>query len=178
MAGLAPWDEPAVRTKAVDAVVHVSRTFPAPREEVYAAWTEAKILSQWFRPGDGSSSAELDVRPGGSYRITLQPAPGQPGSLQIVGRYLEVEPPERLVFTFGWETPDELEDLGALGELDDLGTRLERLNNVDSRVIVRFRELEGSTEVSIVHERLATQNLRAFHIYGWEGVLEKLDQVL
>jgi uncharacterized protein YndB with AHSA1/START domain len=177
MAGLTPWEEPAVRTKAEALVVHVSRIYPAPREEVYAAWTEAEPLSQWFRPPDGSSSAELDVRPGGSFRITMRP-PGGPGSLQIVGTYLDVEPPERLVFTFGYEIPDARGGLGEFAELDDLDTRLESLSRVDSRVIVRFRELERSTEVSITHEHLATQSLRAFHIYGWEDVLEKLAEVI
>ncbi len=165
MADLAPWEQPAVRARAQQAVLHVSRTYPAPRQEVYAAWTEAELLTQWFRPEGGSSRAELDVRPGGSYRITMLPTPGDDGAIEIVGTYLEVERPARLVFTFGYEIPDAL---------DDPDTRLEALSRVDSRVVVQFRECDGLTEVSITHERLATEGLRAFHIYGWENVLEKL----
>jgi uncharacterized protein YndB with AHSA1/START domain len=174
MAGSAPWDQAAVRVRAEQAVVHVSRTYPAPREEVYAAWTDPDLLCQWFRPEEGSSIGELDVRPGGSYRITMRPGDGEHGHLAIVGRYLEVDPPERLVFTFGYEIPDSLEDLGDLADVDDLETRLANLSRVDSRVTVVFREVDGVTEVSITHEGLPSQGLRAFHIYGWDDVLERL----
>lgn len=108
------------------------------------------------------SGAEMDVRPGGEYRVTIERPPEAPGTTYLVGTYLEVVPPERLVYTFGWEgTP-----------------YLEQLEDVDSRVIVQFRDLGGSTEVSITHERLDTEELRAFHRWGWAGALERLADVV
>jgi uncharacterized protein YndB with AHSA1/START domain len=180
MAPRLPWEEASVQNRAVDAVVHVTREYPVPREKVFSAWTESELLSQWFRPENGFSSAELDVRPGGRYRITMQAGGGLPGPVHIVGTYLEVLPPERLVCTFGWEAPpvNELDHLGDLEDVQDLETRLEKLTGIDSRLTVQFRDLGGSTEVSVTHERLATQRLRAFHVYGWERVLDRLGDLV
>ena len=177
MARAQPWEDAGLRTKAVDAVVRIARQFPASREEVFSAWTQPELFRQWFTPPGGSSpSAELDVRPGGKYRITMKPPRGLPGPIHVVGAYLEVLPPECLVYTFGWELP-ALEDprgYEGLRELADLDRGLRELENVDSRVTVQFRDLGGATEVSVTHERLASQNLRAFHLWGWESSLSKL----
>jgi uncharacterized protein YndB with AHSA1/START domain len=168
MAGAQPWEDAALRTKAVDAVVRITRQFPASREEIFSAWTEPEHFRQWFTPPGGSSpSAELDLRPGGKYRVTMKPPRELPGPIHAVGSYLEVLPPERLVYTFGWEYE------GPRG-LADLDRRLRDLENVDSRVTVQLRDLGDSTEVSVTHERLATQDLRAFHLWGWESSLDKL----
>jgi uncharacterized protein YndB with AHSA1/START domain len=179
MARVRPWEDSALQPGAVDAVVQITRRFPVPRAEVYSAWTEPELFRQWFTPPGGTSpSAELDVRPGGKYRITMKPR-GLPGPTYAVGTYLEVLPPERLVYTFGWELPprEDLRRYEDLRDFEDLDRRLEDLENVDSRVTVQFHELEDCTEVSVTHERLATQNLRAFHLWGWESSLDKLGQV-
>jgi uncharacterized protein YndB with AHSA1/START domain len=141
-------------SSATAAAVHVSRELPASREDVFRAWTEPDLFARWFTPpGNSSVTADLDVRPGGSYRITLERTQVVPRQSHIVGRYLEVEPPERLVFTFGWEEPPPLP------ALDDL-------ESLDSRVTVLFHERGASTEVSITHECFETPELRAFH--GWK----------
>ena len=150
----------------VAAAVHVTRELPARRDEVFRAWTEPDLFARWFTPpGNSSVTAELDVRPGGSYRITLERTQLVPGTSYIVGRYLDVDPPERLVFTFGWEEPPPLAEV-------------EALENLDSRVTVQFRERGPRTEVSITHELLDTPPLRAFHRWGWETTLEQLASVL
>jgi uncharacterized protein YndB with AHSA1/START domain len=179
MARLLPWETPELEAEAAQAVVHVSRTYDAPPHEVFAAWTEPALLTQWFRPLGGASTAELDVRPGGEYRITVDPQGGLPGPASIVGTYLEVEAPDRLVFTFGWELPP-LEDLEGMEGLDpqELEQRIENLRTVDSRVIVQFHEEDGGTLVEITHERIDTQGLRAFHSFGWTNVLAELSNTL
>jgi len=155
--------EPA---SAATAVVHVTRELRASREEVFRTWTDPDLFKRWFTPpGNASVTADLDVRPGGSYRIALERTPMVPGTSYIVGSYLEVDPPERLVFTFGWEDPPPVDGLGDLETLD-------------SRVTVRFRDLGGSTEVSITHERLDTSELRAFHRWGWETTLDQLARIV
>lgn len=155
--------EPA---SAAIAVVHVTRELRASREEVFRTWTDPDLFKRWFTPpGNASVTADLDVRPGGSYRIALERTPMVPGTSYIVGSYLEVDPPERLVFTFGWEDPPPVDGLGDLETLD-------------SRVTVRFRDLGGSTEVSITHERLDTSELRAFHRWGWETTLDQLARIV
>ena len=95
------------------------------REQVYRTWTEPDLFKRWFTPpGNASVTADLDVRPGGEYRITLERTELVPGRSYIVGSYLEVEPPERLVFTFGWEEPPPVEGLEALSTLDSRVTVL------------------------------------------------------
>ena len=151
---------------ATTAAVHVTRELQAPRDEVFRTWTEPDLVKRWFTPpGNASVTAELDVRPGGKYRITLERTQLIPGISYIVGNYLEVVPPERLVFTFGWEGPPAAEGLGDLETLD-------------SRVTVRFRDLGAATEVSITHERLDSPELRAFHRWGWETTLEQLARIV
>jgi uncharacterized protein YndB with AHSA1/START domain len=179
MARLLPWDTSELQAEAAEAVVHVSRIYDAPRHEVFAAWTEPALLTQWFRPVNGVSTAELDVRPGGKYRIVMDPQGELPGPATIVGTYLEVDPPQRLVFSFGWELPPP-ENLEGLERLDpkELEDRLEDLRSLDSRVTVQFHEDDGATEVEITHERLDTQRLRAFHIFGWRMVLARLPEAV
>jgi uncharacterized protein YndB with AHSA1/START domain len=53
-------------------IVTMTRVFSAPREEVFAAWTQAKHLARWFGPtGFTVPSCEVDPRPGGLFRLTL-----------------------------------------------------------------------------------------------------------
>lgn len=160
-----PWEESVDAGSATAAAVHVTRELPARRDDVFSAWTQPDLFARWFTPpGNSSVSAELDVRPGGSYRITLQRTELVTGTSYIVGEYLEVAPPERLVFTFGWEEPPPLAGIEALEALD-------------SRVTVQFRDRGASTEISITHERLDTEELRDFHRWGWETTLEQLAEV-
>jgi uncharacterized protein YndB with AHSA1/START domain len=157
---------PPAQEGSTAAVVHVTRELAAPRAQVYRTWTEPELFSRWFTPpGNSSVTAELDVRPGGAYRITLQRTELVPGTSYIVGNYLEVDPPERLVFTFGWEDPPPVKGL-------------EALETLDSRVTVRFRDLGATTEVDITHERLDTSELRDFHRWGWDTTLDQLERIV
>jgi uncharacterized protein YndB with AHSA1/START domain len=79
----------------------VTRTFKAPARIVFAAWTTPELLKQWWVPkslGVSFISCEADVRAGGTYRFVFaHPASEQP--VAFFGRYLEVVPPSRLVWT-------------------------------------------------------------------------------
>src|SRR4051812_47676718 len=95
--------------------VHVTRELPASRADVFRAWTEPDLFARWFTPpGNSPVSAGLDVRPGGSSGTPRGGPQLARGTSHIVGRYLEVEPPERLVFTFGWDEPPPVPGLGDL----------------------------------------------------------------
>ena len=90
---------PAYAEPAPRAVVHVSRTFPAERERVFRAWIEPDAVRQWFGLSDLiTRDAEADARVGGSYRITLKMPPAM-RTVYVVGTFLEIEPPRRLVLT-------------------------------------------------------------------------------
>ncbi|MDQ2635237.1 MAG: SRPBCC family protein [Pseudomonadota bacterium] len=76
----------------------LERIFDAPREKVYRAWTEPRLLKQWFVPRPWTiSGVSLDVRPGGSSLIVMRDPDGN--DYPNPGIYLEVVENERLVFT-------------------------------------------------------------------------------
>lgn len=79
----------------------LERTYAVAPERVYAHFTEPELMARWFCPNPAQpTSCELDVRPGGSWRVVM-------GDWVVGGRYLEVEPPTTLVFTFDWDHDDD-----------------------------------------------------------------------
>jgi uncharacterized protein YndB with AHSA1/START domain len=79
----------------------VTRTFNGPAHVVFSAWTKPELLKRWWAPksfGVSFLSCEADVHTGGTYRFVFsQPSSEQPVS--FFGRYVEVTPPSRLVWT-------------------------------------------------------------------------------
>jgi len=152
-------------------VLQVRRTFNAPREAVFRAWTDPELLRQWLNgPGGRSPHAEVDARVGGEFRITstsriaelFAKLPGQDSKfVHMVGRYLEVAPPERLVFTMGWE---------------DFPTV--HMSREATTVTVEFHETDGGTEVVLTHERQPNRRIRALHRWGWDGSFRNLARLL
>ncbi len=79
----------------------VTRTFNGPAHVVFNAWTKPELLKRWWAPksfGISFVSCEADVRTGGRYRFVFShPSAAQP--MAFFGRYVEVTPPTRLVWT-------------------------------------------------------------------------------
>jgi uncharacterized protein YndB with AHSA1/START domain len=79
----------------------VTRTFNGPARIVFEAWTTPELLKRWWAPksfGVSFLSCEADVRTGGTYRFVFShPASQQP--MAFIGRYIEVTPQSRLVWT-------------------------------------------------------------------------------
>src|SRR4051795_4403215 len=79
----------------------VTRTFNGPARIVFEAWTKPELFRRWWAPkscGVSVISCELDVRTGGTYRLEMgHPSSEQP--MAFFGRYVEVTPPSRLVWT-------------------------------------------------------------------------------
>ncbi len=75
-----------------------TRVVPVPRALVWRAWTEAELLKPWFCPLPWKTiDCEMDVRPGGRFRTTMQSPEGV--EFPNTGCYLEVVPLEKLVWT-------------------------------------------------------------------------------
>jgi|SRR5580658_6503560 uncharacterized protein YndB with AHSA1/START domain len=79
----------------------VTRSFSGPARLVFEAWTKPELLQRWWAPksyGIAFISCEVDVRTGGTYRFVFgHPAAAQP--MEFFGRYIEVTPHSRLVWT-------------------------------------------------------------------------------
>ncbi len=134
-----------------------TRRYAAPRELVFRAWIEPEHLKHWFFVGeaDTTAHADVDLRVGGLYRVSLHASDGEL-IYTIGGCYREIEPPDKLVFSWRWEIP--------------------HLDEADTLVTVEFRDLEEgrgqSTEVVVTHELLPGQNP------CWDNRLDRLRQML
>jgi uncharacterized protein YndB with AHSA1/START domain len=129
-----------------DVVVH-ELELAAPRPAVFAMFVDPSKLVRWI-----GISAELEPRPGGRFRFEI--SPGQ----FCEGSYLEVDPPARLSFTWGWSEP-------AMG-----------VPPGSSLVEVELTELDGSTRLRLCHRGLPTQ-ARQMHSDGWDHFLAQLSAV-
>ena len=139
--------------------LRVTRSFRASRQRVFRAWTEPELMMRWFVEGDGNMSiCEIDLREGGRYRLE--------GDMngkrwRIWGEYLEVRPPERLVYTWTWK-----HDFG-------IGTP-----EGDTTVTIEFHDRGGETELVLTHERFASAAARDEHAQGWTGCLNRFERLL
>lgn len=79
----------------------VTRTFDAPARLVFKAWSQADLFKRWWvpksAPGISLVSCEMDVRTGGKYRLEFGSGGGD--TMAFYGKYLEVVPDERIVWT-------------------------------------------------------------------------------
>lgn len=135
----------------------LNRTFNAPRERIFRAWTEAAELDRWFSPFlDSKVKSSVDLRVGGAYRIEIQ-RPGNP-AFTANGVYREIRRPDRLVFTWNAQGgPEPVE-----------GTV----------VTVEFFEDGEKTHVTLTHQRFQSPATRERHEHGWKGCFDHLELVL
>jgi len=134
--------------------VRVERTFDAPADAVFDAWTNPEVLKRWWKadPAHEVTIAALDLRVGGGYRLVMRRPDGE--DMVVYGTYREISRPGRLVYSWAWE-----------------GTG--PYANHESEVAVTFREGEpGRTTVVIEHAGLLDDSSRANHARGWNGVLD------
>jgi uncharacterized protein YndB with AHSA1/START domain len=91
-----------VVTTPSDREIVSERVFDAPRERVFAAYTDPELIPQWWGPrGTTTIVDQMDVRPGGAWRFVGRDSDGTETAFR--GTYREVTPPERIVQTFEWE---------------------------------------------------------------------------
>jgi uncharacterized protein YndB with AHSA1/START domain len=143
----------ATTIKAPSETLEVRRTFNAPRQRVFDAWTKAEEMKKWAAPGEMNVAvAEADLRVGGKYRLHMRNPNGT--EHRAFGVYQVVQPPKKLVYTWTWETMPDV---------------------VDTVVTVEFHERGTATEVVLRHEGLATAPMRKSHEDGWMGCMSRLD---
>lgn len=140
-------------------VLEIVRTFDAPRERVFRAWTDPDMARQWFAPaGYTSMHVHGDVREGNTVRMGMRS--DETGEEIWQGRfYRDVTPPERLQFSFWWEGDDGLPEHEML-------------------VSVRFEDVAGKTKMTFRQTNFASQESRDRHEGGWNSVFDNLAEAL
>ena len=134
-----------------DTTLLLRRKFTASRERVFRAWITPRALESWLRPrGKSMTVRSLDARVGGSFCLELED-----GS-SMIGTYLQIVPPEKLVFTWSG------------GAAQNWGTV----------VTLDFLAQGAVTEVVLTHEGLSTPERRARAEGGWPSLFDALASVL
>jgi uncharacterized protein YndB with AHSA1/START domain len=166
----------AKSTVAADRSVLISRTFDAPRELVWRAWTDPKQMVQWWGPRDFTNPVcEMDVQPGGIWRIVMRSPDGIDYPIKSV--YVKVEPPKRLVLVMDCsEHPLEWHNLVNPDRDQSRPPRLECVQTVT------FEDLGGQTKLTIRTE-LETAAIRDAMVKlgmheGWNQSLDRLAETL
>jgi uncharacterized protein YndB with AHSA1/START domain len=153
----------------------ITRVFDAPRELVFQAWTDRTLVTQWWGPhGFTNPVCEMDVRPGGAYRIVMRSGEGV--DYPVKGVYREIVEPERLVMTDDCsEHPAEWHDLVNPNRPKGRPT-LEALSTVT------FEDLHGKTKLTVrtLFESAAIRDamLKMGMTEGWGQSLERLASCL
>lgn len=131
--------------------VKIKRVIARPAEEIFELWTRPELMARWMSPYTGAVQcrAEADVRVGGRFRLSMCSADSQ---CEIEGTYVEIERPNRLVFT--WLGPPT--------------------QNVNTLVTLELKALKSGTELTLTHEKLPTAEARQGHMIGWANMLEHL----
>ena len=136
----------------------ITRIFDAPRDVVFQAWTEPGRVARWWGPqGFVTTYCDMDIRPGGGFRVCMRSPEGAEHWKQ--GVYREVVEPERLVFTFAWEDAE-----GKPGH--------------QTLVTVSFAEEGAKTKLTLHQAVFETVARRDEHQRGWTSTLERFAEYL
>ncbi len=131
----------------------ITRTFAAPRELVWKAWTEQEHLLQWPCPnGFTLLFSEGELRVGGKWRSAMRSPEGK--EHVMYGTYREISPYERLVFTHAWE------ENGLPGQ--------------DTIATVLLSEDQGKTTMIFKQSGFSSVELRDGHNGGWSQGFDHL----
>ena len=134
----------------------IERTYDAPAEAVFDAWTSEEVMRRWWRAAHHweTSEAQVDLRVGGAIRVVMH-NPDRGTDHGGGGRYTEIERPTRLAFTWLWD-----------------GDTRRTLIEID------FEESDGATTVRFTHSGLWDEEAVRSHRKGWANILDSLGRTL
>lgn len=132
--------------------LRITRIVRVTPERAFAAWTDPEQVVHWWGPvGVSCPEAHIDLRVGGEYRIANQFPDGR--VIWIRGTFEAIDPPRQLVYS--WRLDGEPHD------------------ELAERVTVTFEARGGeSTNIAVLHERVANPQRRRSHEAGWSGCLD------
>jgi len=134
----------------------LTRRLRATPAKVFAAWTDPEKIIRWFGPEQtltDTVTADMDVRVGGHFHIGFRTDDGE--YHEVGGRYLEVVPDQRLVFSWAWHSTPERQ----------------------SQVTVVLRDEGDVTLLTLTHDKFFDEAARDGHRRGWTGTLDKLERM-
>jgi uncharacterized protein YndB with AHSA1/START domain len=142
----------SARTKTL----RLERTFRAGAEAVFDAWTNEEVFRRWWQAAHDweTTEAEIDLRLGGTVRVVMR-NPEKDTEYGGGGYYTEIDPPNRLAFTWIWD-----------------GDATRTLIEID------FEEHDGVTSVRFTHSGLWDEEAVRAHRGGWERLFDKLEHAL
>jgi len=139
-------------------VLLLTRTFDAPRQLVFKAWSAPEHVMRWWGPhGFKVISCEMDVRAGGTWRIHMRGPRGQDDRQHLV--YREIIEPERIVFSYAFE-----DAMGQPGH--------------ETTVTVTFEEFGDKTRLTLHQAIFETVTVRDAHVSGWSDALDHFAEYL
>jgi uncharacterized protein YndB with AHSA1/START domain len=145
---------PKTAAEPAERVLVITRVFDAPPSQLFEVWSKPEHIARWWGPrGFSVPHHEIDVRPGGAYRLCMRSPEGSDHWLR--GVYREIAPPKRLVFTYAWENEK--------GE-----PRHETL------VTLTFEPQGGKTKLTLHQAVFETVTARDAHQGGWTSNFDRL----
>ena len=136
--------------------LRIERTFQAPAEAVFDAWTSEEVIRRWWHTELGweTAEAQVDLRVGGVVRVVMRD-PNKDVEYGGGGNYTEIERPTRLAFTWIWD-----------------GNTTRQLIELD------FEETDGVTTVHFTHSGLWDEEAVLSHDDGWGKLFDQLERTL
>jgi uncharacterized protein YndB with AHSA1/START domain len=148
----------------------ITRTFDAPRELVWRAWTEPEHFMRWWGPEHYTSPvAKMDLRVGGTYLASIRSPEGQ--DFYSTGEYREITPPERLVFTDAFADAE-----GNVVPASYYGMEGEWPDNI--LITVTLEEENGRTHLTMRQDGIPTGEMGEQMAVGWNEYFDKLAAAL
>jgi uncharacterized protein YndB with AHSA1/START domain len=136
--------------------VRIERTFDAPAEDVFDAWTSPEVMRRWFHCGQDweTPEAEVDLRVGGKVRVVMRKPDGT--EVHARGQYALIDRPHRLVMSWTFDDDPANEQL----------------------IELSFLESGGSTKVLMINSRISTDERRDAQDEGWQGCFDELERIV
>jgi len=140
----------------VSQTVRIERSFAAPAEDVFDAWTSPEVMRRWFHCGPDWETpvAEVDLRVGGAVRIVMRRPDGRTAGAR--GTYTVIDRPHRLEMTWTFDDDPSSQQL----------------------IELAFSEAEGSTTVVLINREISTDERREAQDEGWRLCLDELERLL
>jgi uncharacterized protein YndB with AHSA1/START domain len=143
-----------ITTKTDASVLEIKKTFKAPVEKVFSAWTEPEQITKWFGC-DGATNKQIsqDFRVGGDYKFEIFSPDGK--SVTMYGTFKEIVPNRKLVYSWSNNSADFLAN--------------------DTLVSIEFIGKGDTTEIILSHSKFDKAATTQGHSMGWETAFARLE---